>query len=38
VWDVEKKAKRHDLRGHADAILSADLSRDGLLATASYDR
>jgi len=39
VWDLATKARRHDLRGHADAILAADLSPDGTtLATASYDR
>jgi WD40 repeat protein len=39
VWDVAAKAKIHDLRGHADEILGADLAPDGkTLATAGYDR
>ncbi|WZP01000.1 c-type cytochrome domain-containing protein [Isosphaeraceae bacterium EP7] len=39
VWDVASKAKIHDLRGHADEILGADLAPDGkTLATAGYDR
>ena len=39
VWDLATKSRRHDVRGHSDAILSASLSPDGrLLATASYDR
>lgn len=39
VWDPATKARRHDLRGHADAILAADLAPDGTsLATGSYDR
>jgi hypothetical protein len=39
VWDIATKSKRHDLRGHADAILAAALAPDGrTLATASYDR
>lgn len=38
-WDVQRKARRFELRGHTDLILAADLSPDGrLLATASYDR
>ncbi len=39
VWDLVKKSRRHDLRGHADAILAADLASDGkTLVTGSYDR
>jgi hypothetical protein len=39
IWDLPSKTRRHDLRGHTDAILSAALSPDGkTLATASYDR
>ncbi|HEY2159605.1 MAG TPA: c-type cytochrome domain-containing protein, partial [Isosphaeraceae bacterium] len=39
VWDLATKARRHDLRGHADSILAADLAGDGkTLATGSYDR
>ncbi|MEJ7637945.1 MAG: pre-peptidase C-terminal domain-containing protein, partial [Singulisphaera sp.] len=39
VWDLAKATRRHDLRGHRDAILAADLAPDGrTLATASYDR
>ena len=39
VWDLATKARRYDLRGHADAILAAALSPDGkTLATAGYDR
>ncbi len=39
VWDIASKARKLDLRGHTDAILSATLSPDGkTLATASYDR
>jgi hypothetical protein len=39
VWDLEAKTRRHDLRGHADQILTADLAPDGrTLATGSYDR
>jgi WD40 repeat protein len=39
VWDLATKARRHELRGHADAILAADLATDGkTLATGSYDR
>ena len=39
VWDVGKKTLVHDLRGHTDSILAADLATDGsTLATAGYDR
>ncbi len=39
VWDVEQNARLHDLRGHADQILAADLAPDGrTLVTGSYDR
>jgi hypothetical protein len=39
VWDLDKNARRFDLRGHTDAILTADLAADGkTLATGSYDR
>ena len=39
VWDLARATRRHDLRGHRDAILAADLAPDGkTLATASYDR
>ncbi len=38
-WDLATRTRRHDLRGHADAILAAALSSDGAtLATGSYDR
>lgn len=39
VWDIAKKLVVHDLRGHSDSILAADLAADGsTLATAGYDR
>lgn len=39
VWDLSNQQKRHALRGHADAILGADLAPDGrTLVTCSYDR
>lgn len=39
VWELERASVVHNLRGHADAILAADLAPDGrTLATASYDR
>lgn len=39
VWDIKAKTRRHDLRGHTDTILSADVSPDGkTLATSSYDK
>ena len=39
VWDLATKSRRHDLRGHDDAILAASLAPDGkTLATGSYDR
>jgi len=39
IWDLATRTRRHDLRGHTDAILAASLSPDGRwLATASYDR
>ncbi|HWE39020.1 MAG TPA: c-type cytochrome domain-containing protein [Isosphaeraceae bacterium] len=39
AWDLATKARTLQLRGHADAILAADLAPDGkTLATASYDR
>ena len=38
IWDLERNARRHDLRGHADTILAADLAPDGrTLATGGYD-
>jgi WD40 repeat protein len=39
IWDVQAQKRRHDQRGHDDAILAAALSPDGkTLATASYDK
>ncbi|MDB5350034.1 MAG: repeat-containing protein [Planctomycetota bacterium] len=39
VWDVASKTRRHEVRGHSDAVLCAALSPDGkMLATGSYDR
>lgn len=39
VWDLATKSKRHDLRAHTDAVLTAALAPDGrTLATGSYDR
>jgi hypothetical protein len=39
AWDVGKKAKRFEVRGHRDAILAAEVSPDGRsLATAGYDQ
>src|SRR5207237_10622522 len=29
IWDLEKKVRRHDLRGHDDEILAAALAPDG---------
>ncbi len=39
VGPRRETSRRHDLRGHADAILAADLASDGkTLATGGYDR
>ncbi len=39
IWDIASRAILHDLRGHSDSIIAADLSADGsMLATGSYDR
>jgi hypothetical protein len=39
VWDVAKRQKRYQARAHTDAILAADVARDGkTLASAGYDR
>ena len=39
VWDLEKKARRFDRKGHNDSILSAEVAPDGkTLATGSYDK
>lgn len=39
VWDLAARTRRIEFRGHADSILGAALSPNGLhLATASYDR
>ncbi len=39
VWDLATKSRRHDLRGHADAIVAADLASDGrTLVTGGFDR
>ena len=39
VWDVAKRQKRLDVRGHSDAILAAEVAPDGkILATAGYDK
>ena len=38
-WDVDKRARRYEVRGHTDSILGAAISADGTtLATGSYDR
>ena len=39
VWDVARRQKRLDVRGHSDAILAAAVAPDGkTLATAGYDQ
>ena len=39
IWDLSKRARRLELKGHADSILSAVLTADGkVLATAGYDK
>jgi len=39
VWDVVKRQRRLDVRGHSDSILAAAVAPDGkALATAGYDR